>query len=273
MNVAIIIILLLILIILTLIYLDYIEPESKFDTSIFKYKVSFCFIVRDGDEYLEKNLTKIAQIGELFEDYRIFYLENDSKDRTIEILKNAKKRNRKIIGRSEKLNNLQSIAMCPIVNINCNKRTMFLANIRQNILNESLEWDSDLTIMLDMDFEDFDRYDFLNMINKMKQKKANGIFGMSYIAYPYLKIPYDMGAIVPIYKLLSIIILSGLVKVDSAFSGFGVYKSDYLRQHKIRYDGSKNIEHIHFNKQIDNLYVDPNFNPTYHFSLLEKISN
>jgi hypothetical protein len=46
--------------------------------------VAFCFIV---NKYLEKNLMKIIQFGDLYLDnYRIYYAENDSVDKTNEIL-------------------------------------------------------------------------------------------------------------------------------------------------------------------------------------------
>lgn len=33
--------------------------QSEIDASIFKNKVSFCFIVRDGEEYLDKNIKRL----------------------------------------------------------------------------------------------------------------------------------------------------------------------------------------------------------------------
>lgn len=258
----------LILIILLLVYLN--RPEiDQIDKSIFDYKIAFCFIIRDGEKYIKKNLKEIESLGKLFKDYRIFYLENDSKDNTINILFNAKKYNNKIIGESKKISNKYSIDMCKsMFDINCNKRTSFLGMLRQYVLDMSLKWDSDLTVMLDMDFVYFNKTDFLKMVTKMKKYKANAIFGMSY-NNPFFNfyVPYDWGAVRDFYKLIPILFSNNLVKVKSAFSGFGVYNTKYIRNKNIKYDGRYDLEHISFNTQIDNVYVDPKFNPIYETSL------
>lgn len=49
--------------------------------------VNFLFLVRDGQGYLKNNLNKIIEIGLSFKSYKIFFIENDSKDSTIDILK------------------------------------------------------------------------------------------------------------------------------------------------------------------------------------------
>jgi len=39
--------------------------------------IAFCFIVKDGDKYLEKNLMKIIQFGDSYLDnYRIYYIKH-----------------------------------------------------------------------------------------------------------------------------------------------------------------------------------------------------
>ena len=101
-----------------------------------------------------------------------------------------------------------------------------------------------------------------NMFNIIKRNKdINGIFGMSITNKGCL---YDVGALKPVYKLIEIYLKKRLVKVKSAFSGFGIYKMKYIIDNNLNYNEKTNqIEHIDFNKQIKNLYVYSNFRPIY----------
>lgn len=54
------------------------------------------------------------------------------------------------------------------------------------------------------------------------------------------------------------------VDVESAFSGFGIYRRSSLRDADAKYDIHTNgIEHIDFNRQLNKLIVDTHFNPIY----------
>lgn len=76
---------------------------------------------------------------------------------------------------------------------------------------------------------------------------------------------YDVGAVKPSYKLIEIFLKIKLVKVDSAFSGFGIYKMKYIMDNNIKYNEKSNeIEHIDFNNKIKNLYVYSDFRPIYY---------
>ena len=56
--------------------------------------IAFCFIVKDGGKYLHRNLQSIINLALLFcDEYKIFYVENDSNDNTREILENFKLKN------------------------------------------------------------------------------------------------------------------------------------------------------------------------------------
>lgn len=233
------------------------EKTMEIEESIFEYKIAVCFIVRDGEAYLEKNLKQIVKLLQPFKDYRIFYLENDSKDSTVDILKSQ---NPKIVGESIHINKEHSTKLCKdTLNVNCSTRTDLLGRLRQQVYNRSLSYDSDLTLVLDMDFVQFDVDCFYKMLTAQKKVNANGIFGMSYSGL----LPYDTLAVQPSYKVLPIILFNDLVNVDSAFSGFGVYNTRYLRDHNVSYIQNGKCEHIAFNKQISDLYVDPTFRPTF----------
>lgn len=227
--------------------------------------VAFCFIVKDGDKYLEKNLMKIINFGDLYLDnYRIYYVENDSVDKTNEILENFKKKYKNFYGKHLKLDGKHSTELCNKFNErNCSNRTRRLAFIRNQVLNQAKYWkECKYIFMLDLDFIDFDMKELYNMFNIIKNDKdINGIFGMS---ISNKKCLYDSGAVKPSYKLIDIFLKIKLVKVDSAFSGFGIYKMKYIVDNNLNYnEKTNNIEHIDFNKQIKNLYVYSNFRPKY----------
>ena len=228
--------------------------------------VAFCFIVKDGDKYLEKNLMKIINFGDLYLDnYRIYYVENDSVDKTNEILENFKKKYKNFYGKHLKLDGKHSTELCNKFNErNCSNRTRRLAFIRNQVLNQAKYWkECKYIFMLDLDFIDFDMKELYNMFNIIKNDKdINGIFGMS---ISHNSCVYDISAIKPSHKLIEIYFKKNLVKVDSAFSGFGIYKIKYIIDNNVKYNEKTNdIEHTDFNNKIKNLYVYTNFTPIYY---------
>jgi hypothetical protein len=233
--------------------------------------VAFCFIVKDGNEYISRNLQKIVDFADRFTDnYRIFYTENDSTDNTIKILNKFKKKYSRIRGIHLKLDGKHSSDLCDGINLNCNRRTRRLAFLRNNVLEIAKKWKKcNFMFMLDLDFEDFDPEKLNSMFEIIKKdNKMDAIFGMSRSSY---NIAYDIGAIEPIYKRMEIfysmlINSSKLIVVDSAFSGFGIYRMKNIRDKNLRYNEKTNtIEHIDFNKKLKNKYVFPIFDPVYSF--------
>jgi hypothetical protein len=229
-------------------------------------KINVLFLVRDGEKYLLNNLNKIESFcNHNFGDYKIFFLENDSTDSTRQILSDKMSTNTKIKGTFNKLKDVHSSKLCgKNNNINCNKRTRFLSLLRQEVLEYSLKEPSDITMMCDLDFVSFDETELLNMIRILINKDLDGIFGMSYTN----ETPYDTGAISPYDQTLIEKIVSSnnnsIIKVDSAFSGFGVYFTRSIISKKAKYNFNTNsIEHIDFNRHFDKLYVYPKFKPKY----------
>jgi hypothetical protein len=227
--------------------------------------VAFCFIVKDGYEYLERNLLKIIKFANLYiKNYKIYYVENDSIDKTNEVLNRFKKKYNNIYGKHLQLDGKHSTDLCEnIIDPNCSNRTRRLAYLRNIALEQAKKWKKcNYLFMLDLDFIDFDITKLYKMFNIIKNNEyINGIFGMSYTPKNYL---YDVGAIRPLHKIINIFLKQDLVKVSSAFSGFGIYKMKYIIDNNIRYNEKTNsIEHIDFNNNFTNLYVYSNFNPIY----------
>jgi hypothetical protein len=76
------------------------------------------------------------------------------------------------------------------------------------------------------------------MFNIIKNDKGiNGIFGMS---VSHNSCVYDVSPIKPSHKLIEIYLKIKLVKVDSAFSGFGIYKMKYIINNNVKYFLIKN---------------------------------
>ena len=116
-------------------------------------------------------------------------------------------------------------------------------------------------------FEDFDKKEFINMFNIINtNNNIDGIFGMSITTRGNL---YDIGAVKPMTKIVSIMLEQNLIKVDSAFSGFGIYKMKPIMDKNLNYKVNSNdlVDHIVFNANFNNLYVYTPFRPQYTPSL------
>lgn len=231
----------------------------------FNKKIVVCFLVRDGDKYLEKNLTKMIDfLHNNFKTYHILYVENDSKDNTLNILKTFEQYY-PISGISLKLSNLTSVDMCKKENeYNCNKRTRFLTKLRQILVNKvkSEFYNYDYMLMTDMDFIDFNNKHLLTMFKIAINNNYEAIFGVSHKNGKL----YDTGTITPsftrfLYKYYKY--NQSITTVDSAFSGFGIYSIRSLIEKNIQYNLKTNkIEHIDFNRKLDT-YVYNGFTPEY----------
>ncbi len=233
------------------------------EKNMYNQKICFCFIVRNGDSYLQENIHRILQLANKFSAYKVLYLENDSTDTTRQILNSF--HNEHFYGTQLQLDGKHSTELCTRGEpYNCLSRTQRLAALRQKVLSEALEWDSDVIVMLDMDFVDFQVTEFFNMMTVLwGDSKMDGIFGMS-VLQSNTKEPYDCGAVRPLHLLIQIVSGQQLVRVQSAFSGFGVYRTKSIRDNKAFYDTTKSgIEHISFNSFFDSLHVYTPFRPIY----------
>jgi hypothetical protein len=77
-----------------------------------KKRVAFAFIVKDGQDYLERNIKLIQNLGRQFSKYKIFFVENDSEDDTRHILKRFMNNDLNIIGKFYNLDGLHSRELC-----------------------------------------------------------------------------------------------------------------------------------------------------------------
>ena len=233
-------------------------------------KIAFIGIVKDGADYIQRNIEKLQQLKQ-----DIYIVENNSVDGTKEILQRLKSNGIVKNITTLDMDNKDAMTFCDY-NINhiCKNRVRRLAYIRQqgltSVLHSGISYD--YICMVDLDFIYVDLNGFIDMIDYMEtNENVDGIFGMSIVNN---RLPYDYGAVTPIYKLLPICLkLKRHVSVDSAFSGFGLYRTSSIIKtgSKYDYENITNIEHIHFNSHFKNLIVDTRFNPVYEVSQGNKI--
>lgn len=233
-------------------------------------KIAFVFIVKDGESYLKKNLDQISKYGQ-----DIYAVENNSTDNTKQILKDAGLTKIITLDLDEKM----STDLCSVEEKwNCSKRIGRLAYIRQNGLDAVLESgiNYDYLCMLDMDFISYDEKGLDDMFRYMENNsEVDAIFGMSKKNTIFGE-PYDIDAIEPRDVVYPIMFkYERYIRVDSAFSGFGVYRYSSILEKKPKYSVSPRTEHQPFNDYFENKVVDTHFNPVYeqpsHITLLEHV--
>lgn len=233
-------------------------------------KIAFIGIVKDGAGYIQENIEKLQHLKQ-----HMYIVENNSVDGTKEILQRLK--NNGIVKNITTLDmdNKDSMSLCDYnLNSICKDRVRRLAYIRQQGLNDVLRSgiSYDYICAVDLDFVDVDLDGFVDMVDYMEShENVDGIFGMSVSSN---NLPYDYGAITPIYKVIPIFLkLKRYVSVDSAFSGFGLYRTSSIIKSGSKYDYENitHIEHIQFNSYFKNLIVDTHFNPVYELSHSNKI--
>jgi len=117
--------------------------------------VVICSIVRDAASQLERNIPVIEELCKPFSLSRVVVYENDSIDRTIEILERWKQRNPSVYVISEKLS-LRTVPMSSEVSSNpyfSFWRIEKMARYRNHYLDfiESQGWDPDYLVVVDLD--------------------------------------------------------------------------------------------------------------------------
>lgn len=112
------------------------------------YSVIFTGTIKNGEKYIKNILDNIDNCGKKFKNYTVIIYENDSSDKTIEILNNNKKENYHYIIEKKVGQNLEK-------NGEKNIRTNVLAHARNSLLNKANELNKnnsyDFLVMLDLD--------------------------------------------------------------------------------------------------------------------------
>ncbi len=243
---------------------------------------------KDIESYVRISTSKMTDIGNLFEDYKIIIFENDSKDNTLNLLKIFEKNNKNVIIISEKgLNKKPGFT-----------RTCKLAHARNKII-EYVE-DNNLTnydyfINMDMDERGSEKLNIQNLKEILEDNSFNDWAVITANQEKY----YDFWALRTNKNNLNCWSSNGLcfkgqmdlknwfnnneyhkfndnsinenstpISVLSAFGGLGIYKMEYIKGCRYNSNKIKNLkkrnndcEHVSFHKCILNkggkIYIHP----------------
>ena len=219
-----------------------------------KHKVVFVGIARDNAQDLKILRQDVDKIGKYFKDYKGIFFENDSKDKTKQILKEWSQDNKNMKIISQDFHNKKR------------PNILFLANAHNQYLNELMlnpEYkDFNIVIALDMDMKyGFDFRGIMDSMSKFNQWDAvcaNGLqskdsmydaFAFRNKQFPHTRFNVPEGEnvcwnkIVPQIQKLYYPVNHDLVPVFSCFNGLAIYKKDALENCK--YDSIKeDCEHV-----------------------------
>lgn len=232
--------------------------------------LSSCVIIgtaRDIEKYLPKTFEKIQMIRDCFIKSHVIIYENDSKDKTLELLKNWAKETPNVEIITEK--NVPGL------------RTHRLAHGRTIVMNKAIELNPEYVIVMDLDDvnEDLTKDGFMSSFNYPDLDWAVMTANQSKKYYdPVALRTYDDWMPFDPWKCKKetgddyecetkrfkhIPVETPPILVKSAFAGLGIYKRKYLDG--CVYDGGKDsqeiCEHVSFNEAITNkggkIYINP----------------
>ena len=238
---------------------------DKSKKSMKNYNVVFGGTIRDVEKYIKKGLFDIDRCGKKFNDYAVILYENDSKDNTRSILQDHKKDNYHYIFED---------------GIEEQSRTIRLSNGRNKILDKMREINKDgyydYFIILDMDdinssgkFADtietcfeYKNWDVLTAnqsgiyYDLWALRKKNDLDYDCWFEIDHRPDhePYEEAKYKYVDSKYKNYPQSGLLEVDSAFGGAGIYKIKSIPP-KCRYAGKyasgwEKCEHVDFNECI-----------------------
>lgn len=218
---------------------------------------------RDIDKHLPHTITKIKTIMSLFSKSYVIIYENDSNDKTLEILHKFSRStpNVKIINESNVPGH----------------RTQRLAHARNILMSEALKLNTEYIVIMDLDevnsaltatnfltsFE-YENTDWAVMTANQNNKYYDLWALRTYDNW----MPFDCwectrndtidNCVNSRFKKINT--NSKPIPVKSAFGGLGIYKTKYIKP-TYKYDGASGCEHVPFNNEIvkdgGKIYINP----------------
>jgi len=226
-------------------------------------KAVFVGCAKDIEKELHHSLKDIVRLASEFEDYVILIYENDSSDKTVDVIRRFSKKNP----------NIKLISETHIPGT----RTQRLARGRNILLNiaKTAYATYDFLVVMDMDYTRSNTESILKVAESMPQDYS-GVTAVSRNKYydwwafrsSDLHLNYDchkdkqLGNCHMWGDRFGYELNKKLRKVESAFNGIGVYRISHIPP-EAKYvgetlDGNEVCEHVSFNSYLKNLYVDPN---------------
>jgi len=256
--------------------------KDGFNNNTHNYGIIFAGTVKNVENYIQNALKNIEKCGKKFNTFSVVIYENDSTDKTRDILINNKKANYHYIFED---------------NVAEGRRTMRLANGRNKILQKvkEINQNNQYTYLIMLDLDDINASgEFINSIDSCfaydinnwdvltgNQKgvyydiwalRKNGIIEYDCLGELYKPISQDKKDVISeIISNTHFDKSADLIEVDSAFGGIAIYKlaalqnCEYVGEHlNDEYpDHSEHCEHVEFHKCIKKnggkIYINSEF--------------
>jgi hypothetical protein len=245
--------------------------------------IHFCGLARDCEDTISSNLDSIIRIGddERIDEYKLWVAENDSEDRTKDILKEYDKTNENIKfydyeGLDKEIEDRVKRILYLREEI-LNKLKKYAGNKKEDIIYCPIDLDSEIASSIDLDV-------FISECERVARGEVNAIFPTSepyyYDIYALRKEGWvenncwgviggertNIGSFWAKYKNIYSKQLpveetfkEGQIEVDSAFGGLGIYRFRSVDESSYKKDGGRKderergivCEHVGFNRQIE----------------------
>jgi len=240
-----------------------------------KSSVIICGLARNIEAnffYLQK---RIEKIGSYFNNYKVFFYENDSSDNTQNLLKKWSNENNSINYKSEKLEKIKHEQDYSL------QRRIDMAYYRNQYLKYIQNMNFDYVIVIDTDIVggwsyegilhslsyDFDVIAGNSIICRIRNNSFEQLY---YDAWAFRALGHPNKHEDEEINVLKFAKGSNPFKVDSAFGGMAIYRRDILTSGKYMYT-EKDCDHVTIHEQIkrDNydIYVNPSLISLYSPSL------
>lgn len=245
-------------------------------------KVIFCGLLRDKQDRVNTLLDNIEQLGKYCDDYSVVIFENDSVDSTRKLLELRSQHNKRvhIIGSNYSMKKTQTHD----VDEERLARMCFLRNQCLNYIRENLPFETfDFTVMWDMDLECKLHVDHLwNSMYYMDSYYINAVCAYSLIPMlagnvfmyhdTFAHVENGMNHLkkgnkdihlktLKTYPSQHTGYISDLKKVDSAFGGLCIYRTNELVKHNYSVTrdlyGDLECEHVNINRKLGGVYINP----------------
>lgn len=252
-------------------------------------KIIVCGLLRNGEKNIEFIKQKTEVLSNLFNDYKVLVVENDSSDNTREeLLKWVEETDHKVTvlgcGENSKICKLK---FPETIKHNRGekiiRKMVNLRNIYLDYINNNKEFDNfDFVAVWDIDLQGSFYVDGLASCGYLFKTNPiiNGLCAngtrIYNLGFRQLKTVYDPYALVKNniselddngswYKVRNKVLKcsndSNARKVKSCFNGFMIYRRNALKNKKYTFKQNKNgesiCEHVTLNYDVDNIYINP----------------
>lgn len=248
-----------------------------------KIKLAVAFLAKDCDRNLARNLLELQKLNSFFESIDYYAVENDSSDRTKEILRKWEKNCSNVYLNSF---NTEDLPLEERISGNRIQRMVGYRNLTLDLIRKR-NTKYDYLVLIDIDIYSFSCTELIASINSFPKDAtavfANGryfykIFGRVIRTNYYDLFAFDYNSCLTAIDKLNYINSSfakqRYVECGSAFGGIGIYKVSNLSEFSYNYQEDRNgtpiCEHKGFNSKIrkyGKLFIDRELNVLY-----EKIS-